>query len=149
MLLWSRYRPGLKVGGLQLDLVLVSRFSLIHACRPSIDCRASWWVCAPSEDVLSAGEEVQTPEDAYSPNPTLNSKVSLWHGDITRLEIDAIVCSSGANLTSSALPGTVFAAVHRAAGSLLQSECQLLLRCEPANAKVAFGYNLPARCELE
>ena len=27
-------------------------------------------------------------------NPILNKKVSLWHGDITRLEIDAIVSAA-------------------------------------------------------
>ena len=97
---------------------------------------------------LFVGEEVPSSEEVYIPNPTLNSKVSLWHGDITRLEVDAIVCSTGGSLTGSLQSNTVFAAVHNVAGSVLMSECQLLRRCEYGNAKVAFGYNLPAKCEF-
>ena len=87
---------------------------------------------------------MQSSEDGYTPSTALNSKVSVWHGDITRLEIDAIVCSTFEDLSYAS---GMSLAVHEAAGPLLINECRQLRWCEVGNAKVAFGYQLPAKCE--
>ena len=39
------------------------------------------------------GDTISMVDNDYKPSSVLNNKVSLWHGDITRLEIDAIVNS--------------------------------------------------------
>ena len=90
-------------------------------------------------------------DTTYAPSSALNKKVSLWHGDITRLEINAIVNSVAVGQLQ--LPygqplGTVRGAVHNAAGPMLQKECQSLPMYRSGEAVVTSGYNLPAKCEL-
>lgn len=85
----------------------------------------------------------------YLPSTAINKKVSLWLGDITRLEIDAVVSSvTSKQVTVDGSPGSVQYAVHEAAGPLLKKECKQLRDCMiPRDVMVTFGYNLPAKCE--
>ena len=81
------------------------------------------------------------------PSSALNKKVSLWCGDITRLEIDAIVNSVLEGYGYVPPTKSVFVAVCKAGGPMLEKKCQVLRSCRSSTAVVTNGYNLPAKCK--
>ena len=68
--------------------------------------------------------------------------LSVIVGDITKLEVDAVV---NAAKTSLAGGGGVDGAIHAAAGSALVEACLPLAPCPVGEARVTPGFRLPAK----
>lgn len=80
---------------------------------------------------------------------------TVWRGDITRLEIDAIVNAGNDQLLGCFVPfhRCIDNAIHDVAGPRLRADCARIMQAQghreaTGNAKVTRAYNLPARFVL-
>lgn len=106
--------------------------------------------------LLSAEREEKGVVDAASlPEIPGCRGISLWQGDITRLQADAIVNAANDALLGCFCPchGCIDNAIHSAAGLQLRDECSMIMTAQghpesTGRAKLTKGYNLPARYVL-
>lgn len=81
-----------------------------------------------------------------------DNRLKLWQGDITRLNVDAIVNAANSQMLGCFVPlhSCIDNAIHSAAGIQLRLECNELIRKqghpEPTgSAKITLAYNLPSK----
>ena len=83
---------------------------------------------------------------------TRRTPLLLWQGDITRLQVDAIVNAANSQLLGcwSPLHACIDNCIHSAAGIQLRGACHELMQAQghdedTGQAKITLGYNLPAK----
>lgn len=83
---------------------------------------------------------------AFTTFDLMNEKIFLLQGDITRLEVDAIVNAANSSLMGG---GGVDGAIHRAGGPVILDDCRKIIArqgsCKPGEAVITTAGNLPAK----
>lgn len=139
--------PTLEIGKIPDDLI--SQRQLLRALmnvRPPMPL---------NENLLKLQDEILTAEKfergiiKISEIPNVEKNIKLWQGDITRLEVDAIVNAANSALLGCFAPlhNCIDNAIHSAAGLQLRDACNKISSGnEPTGAaKITPAFNLPCK----
>ncbi|MBR1645410.1 MAG: protein-ADP-ribose hydrolase [Selenomonadaceae bacterium] len=126
--------------------------------------RALMNICPPCEldenflrlqDELLSAEVRERGIVKISDIPNVDANIKIGRGDITRLEVDAIVNAANEKLLGCFVPlhGCIDNAIHSAAGLQLRNACNELMTAqghdEPTGcAKITSAFNLPSKFVL-
>lgn len=83
--------------------------------------------------------DIPTIKEAFNSNSAHAHKVSLWQGDITRLEVGAIVNAANSQMLGCFVPchRCIDNAIHSAAGMQLREECSRIM----SHRRMRYGRN--------
>ncbi len=91
---------------------------------------------------MESKQQIITQDSLFPFSSAINEKISIWRGDITLLEVDAIVNATNERLFSGE---NLDAAIHEAAGPELAHFNETFGACPVGSARLSPGYSLPAK----
>ena len=104
------------------------------------------------QDELLSAEVLERGVVKLEDIPNVAPHIKIWRGDITRLEVDAIVNAANEKLLGCFIPlhGCIDNAIHSAAGLQLRDACQKIMTAqghdEPTgSAQITPAFNLPSK----
>lgn len=102
--------------------------------------------------------DIPTIKEKYGSGHLFADKISIWQGDITRLQVGAIVNAANSQMLGCFIPchRCIDNAIHSAAGIQLREECNEYMKSKKAQYGIRYeeptgqavltkGYNLPAQ----
>lgn len=104
----------------------------------------------PAEWLALQDELLREENAARALVPETEGRLSVWRGDITRLEVDGIVNAANPAMLGCFAPlhYCIDNAIHSAAGLQLRNECDAIMRGDAlatGDARVTKAWNLPSR----
>jgi O-acetyl-ADP-ribose deacetylase (regulator of RNase III) len=101
-----------------------------------------WDVYVPTEKNEKSEDSDDKERAKFGIDPLLNSKISLWYGNIVDLVVDAIVNSTDENMTNTI--GTSGIILERGGEELLDEikKCEI---CRTGEVRMTKGHNLPSK----
>ena len=141
---------------------LISQRQLLRALmniRPPMPLKSSFLILQDELLQIETKEKgiVSIEELVEPPNPQLRItnyafRIKLWQGDITRLEVDAIVNAANSALLGCFAPlhNCIDNAIHSAAGLQLRDACYKIMQEQgheesTGQAKITPAFNLPSK----
>lgn len=144
------------VAGVEIDVLIRNLLTIrrpggipprVHACLDQILGEQ-----ARARGSVALSEILAGPGTLAAVNGT---SVKIWHGDITRLAVGAIVNAANAGLLGCFRPGhaCIDNAIHSAAGPRLREDCARIIEIQGhaernGDAKITRAYHLPSRFVL-
>ena len=139
--------PDLEVAEIPDDLI--SQRKLLRALmnvRPPMPLDAEF---LKLQDKILSAEVLERGVVKFADIPEIAPNIKIWQGDITRLEVDAIVNAANSALLGCFVPlhGCIDNAIHSAAGLQLRDACNKISNGnEPTGcAKITPAFNLPSK----